>query len=153
MCDCGDECQGTGAGVSRRAFLERSSAAAVGALLAGCGDGVLGGSLGVDTTSGMALVTVSNFPTLAAVGGVAFASGASVPLVIVRTGAATFDVFNRRCTHRGTQIRTFGSGFKCPNHGAEYTLAGKWSGGLRTADLKRIAASFDPTTGVLTVSG
>ena len=34
MCDCEDQCQGTG--VSRRAFLERSSAVALGALLAGC---------------------------------------------------------------------------------------------------------------------
>lgn len=151
MCDCEDRCPGTG--VSRRRFLERSSAAALGVVLAGCGDGVIGGTLGVDTTNGMALVTVANFPTLAAVGGVAFARGASVPLVIVRTGADTFDVFNRRCTHRGTQINVFGSGFKCPNHGAQYTLAGRWSGGLKTADLKRIAATFDAVTGVLTVNG
>lgn len=149
MCDCEGACQSTG--VSRRAFLERSSAAALGALLVGCGDGVLGGTLGVDPATGVSLVTVSRFPTLAAVGGVAFASGGSVPLIIVRTGEEAFDVFNRRCTHRGTQVNVSGAGFRCPNHGAQYSLTGKWTGGLRTGDLKRIAASFDATTGVLTV--
>ncbi len=151
MCDCGDECQGIG--VSRRAFLERSSALALGALLAGCGDGILGGDPGVVTsTGGSSLVTVATLPNLAVVGGVAFVSGASVPLIIVRTGDETFDVFNRRCTHKGTQIHVAGSGFKCPNHGALYTRAGKWSGGFRTSDLKKIAATFDPATGVLTVN-
>ena len=79
-------------------------------------------------------------------------SGASIPLIIVRTGDATFDVFNRRCPHKGTQIKVSGAGFKCPNHWAQFTRAGKWSGGLRTNDLKSVPATFDATTGVLTVN-
>ena len=150
MCDCNDECQAA-PGVSRREFLAGSSAAVVGALLAGCGDGVLGGGPGGTSTGGSFQMTVAKFPALAAVGGIALVSGASVPLVVVRTGAATFDVFNRRCPHNGTQINPLGGGFRCPNHGAIFTLAGKNSGGFRTSDLRKIAARFDATTGILSV--
>ncbi len=136
--------------MSRRAFVTGSTATLAG-LLAGCGDGVLGGDPGGITNAGGFQISVGQFPTLAAIGGVAFVTGASVPLIVVRTGDQTFDVFNRRCPHNGTQINLVASGFRCPNHGAQFTRAGTWTGGQRTTDLRRIAASFDPATGLLTL--
>lgn len=158
MCDCQERCEG--GSVSRREFLAGSSLAVLGSALAsGCGNGYLGAvgpsqpaPPGPPPPPGSFTVRIANFASLANVGGVAFVNGAAVPLVVVRTGATSFDVFNRKCPHNGTQINQNGTGFRCPNHGALFALTGKWTGGYRTNDLNKIASSFDSATGVLTVS-
>lgn len=66
-------------------------------------------------------------------------------------GEATFAALSRICPHQGATVNLAGSGFQCPRHGAQFTLAGTWTGGQHTSNLRSYATSYDATTGVLTV--
>ncbi len=155
-------CEGCGArdvqradAIDRRAFVTRSALAA-GALLTGaCG----GGS---DTTApsgspggnGSLSVQVSNYPTLASVGGIARVdSGQGTPVAAVRTSATTFAAFSLICPHFGCTVGIATGSFACPCHGARFASNGQWTGGQPTNNLSVLNAAYDTATGLLTITG
>ncbi len=132
--------------VSRRQFVIAGSLAGVGILLAGCG-----GSGSTAPTSVSTTVTVSDYPTLANVGGVAYVTASGNALAVVRTGADTFDVVSRICPHQGGTVNSNGNGFTCPVHGAIFSDAGVWEGGQPTSNLTSYTSTYDSSTGILTI--
>jgi cytochrome b6-f complex iron-sulfur subunit len=134
--------------IGRRTFLAQSALLAAAAALAACG-------IGTDTTapsipSGTTL-KVSDIPALSANNGVALVTLSGAQLAVVRISATSYVVLSRICPHQGGIVNQNGSSFLCPNHGAQFTLAGQWEGGQRTTNLHSYTTSFDATTGVLTI--
>lgn len=149
----------TGALVDRREFVARGAIAAVGALLVsacggasgatGPGNGGGGGGGGGSLT-----ITVSKFPALATVGGIARVdSGGGTPVAAVRTGATTFSAFSLICPHFGCTVGIASGSFACPCHGARFAASGNWIGGQPTGNLTALTATYDSTTDILTITG
>lgn len=138
------------AGIARRTFLIQSAIIAASAALAACA-GSDNGFTSPDI-SGSATVKVSDYPALANVGGIATVNAGGAPLAIVRTGASSFLALSRICPHQGSIVNVSGSGFLCPNHGAQFNSTGQWVGGQRTSSLHSYATTYDATTGTLTIS-
>jgi cytochrome b6-f complex iron-sulfur subunit len=132
--------------LDRRAFLlcGASAAAALGAL--GCTVGV---TTAPSSVSGS--LKVSDYATLAAVGGIALVTVSGADLAIVRTAPTTFLALSRVCPHQGAIINESGAGFTCPRHGAMFSATGTWVGGQITSNLRSYATSYDAATGTLTV--
>ena len=140
-------CDGCDA-MDRRAFLERTALAAVAAFLAGCAMGDTTGPSSFQPFS----ITVSDYPALASVGGIARVDGGSgPPVAAVHSGAGQFAAFSMVCPHQGGTIGIVAGGFLCPNHGARFASNGGWIGGQRTSSLHAYATQFDPQTGVLAI--
>jgi cytochrome b6-f complex iron-sulfur subunit len=137
-------------GIGRRTFLAQSAMLAAAAMLAACG-----GSGSSDPTapslSGSASIKVSDYPALASVGGIALVTVQSYPLAIVRTGTSSYVALSRVCPHQGSIVNTSGSGFLCPNHGAQFSATGAWVGGQPTSSLRSYVTTYDAATGTLTV--
>ncbi|MEO8880407.1 MAG: Rieske (2Fe-2S) protein [Gemmatimonadaceae bacterium] len=133
--------------VSRRQFVLHGSLATIGIILAGCGGGGPTSPGSVNTT-----ITLSDYPSLANVGGVAYVSAGNNPLAVVRTGSDTFDAVSRICPHAGGTVNSDGSGFTCPVHGARFTDSGTWIGGQPTSSLTSYATQYDAGAGTLTIS-
>ena len=136
-------------GVDRRTFLSAATLAAVGALLQACTSSSAGFFTG--PSGGPLTVTLSNFPALATVGGIARVdNNVGAPTALVRTGASTFRGVTMVCTHQGATIDVIGAtSFRCPNHGALFNAAGVNTGGQPTSNLATYSATFD---GVNTVT-
>ncbi|MDZ7631105.1 MAG: Rieske (2Fe-2S) protein [Gemmatimonadaceae bacterium] len=119
---------------------------AVAATLAACGGGAEAGLTGpVPPGVGEISVKVSDFTALNAVGGVAKVRN-SPPVAVARTAASTYVAFSMSCTHQGTTVIIDDDGtIFCPNHGAEFTSLGVWTGGQRTSNLVRLPVSVDAT--------
>jgi cytochrome b6-f complex iron-sulfur subunit len=128
----------------RRSFVIRGACACL--ALAGCAIGD-----GTAPTSLSGSLRIADYSALANVGGVALVSLSGSPVAIVRTGDSTFLALSRICPHQGATINVAGSGFQCPRHGAQFTLAGAWAGGQRTSNLRSYATSYDAATGMLTI--
>jgi len=138
------------AALDRRAFLGSGVKAAVLAVLAGsCTSitGLDGSSLDADV-----LVTLSDYPTLSQVGGVAGVRGGSLPLALVHIGQSDFRAFSRVCPHAGTTVDWTGEDFLCPNHGAAFASDGHWVGGQPTRNLWEFAATYDEVAGTVLIS-
>jgi len=136
--------------VNRRTFLSAATLAAVAAVLESCSGGGGGGVTAPNASGGTLTVTVSAFASLATVGGIARVDGGvGSPTALVRTGASSFVALSMICTHQGTTINISGSGFLCPNHGAQYSSAGANIGGQATSSLKTFTATFDGTNTVV----
>ena len=73
------------------------------------------------------------------------------PLAIVRTGTSTYVALSRICPHAGSTVNQSGSGFLCPNHGAQFSATGTWVGGQRTSNLRSYTTSYDAASGTLTI--
>ncbi|MEP6762912.1 MAG: Rieske 2Fe-2S domain-containing protein [Gemmatimonadaceae bacterium] len=138
---------------SRRRFVSESVMAAVASLLfVACGDGVIGAGGGSGITGPLNItVTLSDYSALGTVGGIAKLTGTSTPIAIVRSADATYLAFSMVCPHQGTTININGSGFLCPNHGAQFNAGGTWAGGQPTNNLVRISTTLDATAGTLTL--
>ena len=147
-CACGRSSDGADT-IDRRDFVGRAAAALAAVALAACGLADSPTSLG---TVASTTLTLSNYPTLANVGGVATTSVDGVPLAIVRTSASTFAAFSRICPHQGTTINVTGTGFQCPRHGATFNSSGQWIGGQRTSNLTQYPVAYDAAAGTLTIS-
>jgi cytochrome b6-f complex iron-sulfur subunit len=145
--------------LSRREFLTKSTLAVAGAaaLVAGCGDGQIGGHITTPILTAPLTVKVSTVPALASVGLLAY-----VPtdrrIALKRTGPDTFIALSTTCTHEGTQIDIVNnnSSFECPNHGARYDSNGNVTrqpnaSGSAT-HLPVYATSYDATTDILTIT-
>jgi Rieske Fe-S protein len=149
-----DDCE---IGVSRRGFLSSATLSAVAALLAtACGDHVFGENPNIPTSptgnGGTLVVTVSDFPPLTNVGGIARVDGGHAsPVALVRTSATTFTALSMICTHQGTTIGVQGTGFFCPNHGAMFDSAGRNTGGQSTTSLHTYPAVYDSAADTVTI--
>jgi Rieske Fe-S protein len=136
-------------GIARREFVGSAAAALAALALAACG-----GATDFLTSPGTVASTsikVSDFPTLANVGGVATTSVSGIPIAIVRTGASSFAAFSRICPHQGTTIDVQSNGFQCPRHGATFNLSGQWIGGQRTSNLVAYPVGYDAASATLTI--
>lgn len=137
-------------GLDRRSFLVRSALLAAAAALAACGG--VGGDITSPGLGGPATIKVTDYASLANVGGVAMVSLGGSPVAIVRTGADTFEALSRVCPHQGgIVVQNGSSGFYCPNHGARFDIDGRWVGGQRTSSLRSYNTSFDAATETLTI--
>lgn len=141
------------ADLSRRQFVSAATLSAIALTLSACGGGELGGGDRVTapapsptptptpspTNPPVGLnqigVTVSSYPALLAVGGVAKVSN-SPPIAVART-AAGFVAYSLRCPHAGTTVTAQpGNTWRCNNHGALFGASGAWNGGQqRTTNL------------------
>lgn len=141
-------------GVSRRTFLSAATLAtlaAVAAVLDGCSS--LTGPSGFGAGGGPITARLSNYPALSAVGGVARVDGGSgSPTALVRTGSSSFTALSMICTHQGFTIDIAGSGFICPNHGAQYSKTGAWIGGQPASQLQTFGATYDATAGTVVIA-
>jgi thiosulfate dehydrogenase [quinone] large subunit len=155
--DC-RSCPAANSDPDRRRFLAQAALAAAGLLTAGaCGDGVIGGPLGPREARPLPnalVVQLADFPSLAVVGGSARVDpGTSTPIAVTRTGTASFVALSMICPHASYRpIQIVGTGFRCPNHGAEFDETGNWTGGQRTTDLRAYGVVYDETAGTLTIS-
>lgn len=147
---CGDSCACSSqqeSVIDRRRFLTLSAFAAAAAALAACA--VADGTTA--PTSLSTTVKVSDYSSLASVGGYAVTNINGSPIAIVRTGASTFITLSRVCPHQGSTINAISNGFRCPNHGATFNTTGTWTGGQRTSNMRSYPTTYDATTGTLTI--
>ena len=133
--------------IARRTFLVQSALMAAAAALAACG----ASTATAPTLSGQSTITVSDYPTLANVGGVAMVTVQGAPIAIVRTSSTEFVALSRVCPHQGGIVNAIPNGFQCPIHGATFNETGGWVGGQRTSNLRSYATSYDSASGVLTI--
>lgn len=102
------------------------------------------------------VVTLSAWPALANVGGVAGSVGNvnGGPVAVARTGASSFSAYSMRCPHAGTTINVVnGTSFRCPNHGAQFNSQGLWQPSpQRAEDLTRLTVTYTPGAPTLVVS-
>ncbi len=142
-------------GLDRRAFLTRSTLAAVAAVLGGaCGDGIIGGRSPTGLTqlpAGGLTFKLSDYPALAVVGGIVRVDTTAGPVALVHTATSSYAALSMVCTHQGSTVNIQGAGFVCPNHGARFNSTGQWTGGQQTTSLVSFPTTFDAGTGVLTV--
>jgi Rieske Fe-S protein len=149
-CACGVESEGLLVSpIDRRKFLSMGAYAAAAAALAACAAG--GGTDSTSPGTVGATVKVSDYAALANVGGVAVTTLNGTPIAIVRTGAATFITLSRICPHQGSTINQISTGFRCPNHLAQFDTTGNWVGGQRTSNMRSYPTSYDATAGTLTI--
>ena len=138
---------GAGSEIGRRTFLAQSALLAAAAALAACG---VSDATAPDLT-GQASIKVTDYPALSSVGGIAMVTIQGSPLAIVRTGTSTYVALSRICPHAGSTVNQSGSGFLCPNHGAQFSANGTWVGGQRTSNLRSYPTAYDATSGTLTI--
>lgn len=148
-------CAGCGRGIDRRIFLSQATLAAVTALLAdACGTGAwdpISPPSNVIPSNGL-VFNLRNYPALTTVGGIAAVPNPTgVPVVMVRTGAASFVLLSLICPHQGTTVNVSGAGFVCPNHGASFAYDGTWTGGQATANMTSFAVAYSAAAGTLTI--
>ena len=150
MNTCAGGCAGHTAGLSRRGFMERCTLAAIGAVLAGCSDGLMGPGV---PTGGPYEVDLAAYPALAHVGGVARVDlGGGQVVGVGRTGPDSFAAYALGCTHEGTAVRASGDGWVCPSHGAAFDTAGRVTAGPANRPLREVPVTFEASTNLLTVN-
>ena len=133
--------------IDRRTFLAQTTVAAVTALLAGCGVSSTGPSDGLPLT-----VNLSDFPALAAVGGMARVDGGrSTPVAVVHNAPETYLAFSLVCPHQGFLVDLNGGAFLCSGHGARFNATGQWTGGQRTTNLHNLDLVYDAAMNRLTI--
>ena len=147
---CGAPARVPATGIGRRTFIAQAAMVAAAAALAACGGGG-GTDLTAPTLSGSTTIKVTDYPALASVGGVALVTIGGSPFAVVRTGASAFVTLSRVCPHQGSTVNQSGSGFLCPNHGAQFSSTGTWIGGQPTTSLRSYATIYDAAAGTLTI--
>lgn len=156
---CGGHCRtteeiesGISTAIGRRTFLAQSAMLAAISALTACGLSSTLDSLTGPNLSGPTTIQLSSYPALANVGGIAMVTIASSPFAIVRTSASGFVTLSRVCPHQGSIVNQSGSGFLCPNHGAQFNSSGSWVGGQPTSSMRSYATVYNATAGTLTIS-
>lgn len=143
--------RGVESAIGRRAFLVQSGILAAIAALNACG-GLGSGDVTAPSVPANSSITISNYPALANVGGVALVSIGSAPVAIVRTSTTSFLALSRICPHQGGLIGLSGNEFVCSRHGATFNIDGDWIGGQPTSNMHQYTTSYDATSGTLTIS-
>lgn len=64
------------------------------------------------------LFTLTDYPALATVGGVATVSISGSPFALVRASVSSVVAPSRVCPHQGNIVNTVSGGCLCPGHGA-----------------------------------
>jgi len=123
--------------LDRRQFLASASVLSLGALVSGCGDGIISAPEQVlDTVPAPFRFDPATVPELAPIGGrTVVVSGTSAPVLVERVGSAQFRALSLVCPHRGTIVEVASSGLRCPNHHAVFANDGTWLSGQPTAGL------------------
>lgn len=123
--------------LDRRQFLASASVLSLGALVSGCGDGIISAPEQVlDTVPAPFRLDPATVPELAPIGGrTVVVSGTSAPVLVERVGSAQFRALSLVCPHRGTIVDVASSGLRCPNHHAVFANDGTWLSGQPTAGL------------------
>jgi cytochrome b6-f complex iron-sulfur subunit len=144
--------------LSRREFLTKSTLAVAGAaaVVAGCGDGQIGGVTTLPSLDTPLTLKVSTVPALATVGQLAI-HPTNGGVALKRTGPSTFLALSTTCTHEGTRISLLGSNsFECPNHGSRFDSDGNVTRQPNAAGqathLVVYNTSYDATTDILTIT-
>lgn len=146
---------------SRRDFVAATLLASVGAFLAACGDGNIGGITGSEGGSnvppppgGTLVVVLANFPELSTDGGIARVDGSSaVPIAVTRVTATTYLAFSMICPHASYRPIDIvaGVGFECPNHGSQFDAFGGRTRGPTRNDLSAYAVVLNAGAGTLSI--
>jgi len=136
--------------IGRRAFLVQTGILAAIAALNACSG--LGGEVTAPGVPANTSIKISDYPSLANVGGVAVLNIGSAPVAIVRTGDTSFLALSRVCPHQGGLIQLSGTHFVCTRHGATFDKNGNWIGGQRTSNMHQYTASYDAASDTLTLS-
>ena len=118
-------------------------------LLGACGDGIIGSGAQGITGPVNASVRIADYTALASDGGIAVLTGVATPMAVVRQSASSYLAFSLICPHRGGTIRTFGAGFRCPNHLAQFNSTGTWIGGQATSSMRQISVTLNAADGTL----
>jgi Rieske Fe-S protein len=137
--------------VTRRDFVSMATMSAVALALTACGGDADDGSTGpIDPGTGTFTAKPADYPALATVGGTVKIRN-SPPVALARTSGGLV-AFSLSCPHQGTTV-VIDSDFTifCPNHGAQFTAAGVWTGGQRTSSLVRLPVAVD-TAGTATIT-
>lgn len=144
--------------LARREFISQATLAAVATVLAACSGGGSdvtgpGGSQQAGSGGNTLTLTLSTFPTLSAVGGIAaVGSLGTKPIAVVRTGTSTYVALSRICTHANCTINVNASNFTCPCHGSRFNSNGQVTQGPATTALERFTATLSADGTSLTVS-
>lgn len=151
--------------IDRRGFLGDALKACVAmSVLAACGGGGDGGGVtepppnpgqpNLDVN-----VTLSQFPVLASVNGVARIGSGRTGFFLIRTAQDQFRALSFVCPHQATnnQWTIAGTGtaqqFRCGNHGAEFNLEGTPQNNVTRNGMRRFTTEFNATTGIVRVTG
>lgn len=98
--------------------------------MTGCGEATLDGPVDL---------TLSDYPELEEIGGLATVSeadsGFKYPIFIYRRGEDDYISYSSECTHTGCEIELHGGSFECPCHGSTFDIEGKNTGGPAKQDL------------------
>jgi Rieske Fe-S protein len=136
--------------LNRREFLSRTVLAGAAAMLAACGGS---GPTGVTNGPASITVTLSDFPALGVVGGIAAVGTVRTsPVAVVRTGATSYLALSRVCTHQACIINVVSNGFACPCHGSTYNSQGGVTNGPAPQALARLTATLSADSLTLTIS-
>jgi Rieske Fe-S protein len=153
---CGGACP-IGEAIGRRLFMERTALAALGTMMAACGDGIFGVQAlpFVALPSGTSFqINVADYPGLASIGAVITLNVQGVPLAVGHTGANAFAIWSLVCPHQAHQVDPQpGGGFKCQGHNAQWNASGQWIGGQSTGNLTVIPSTYDPASNIISVAG
>jgi cytochrome b6-f complex iron-sulfur subunit len=145
--------------INRREFLKTlaasGGAAAVAAVLAGCGSTVPTGS-GVISSTGITLdLTKPGNQSLAAVGGALALEANSLDskgMLLFRKDESTVLAFSRKCTHLGCTVGEFQNGVAaCPCHGSQFDTGGNVVNGPASSALKSYPATLSGS--MVTIGG
>ena len=145
--------------INRREFLKTlaasGGAAALAAVLAGCGEAVPTGT-GTDTAAGVTLdLTAPENQSLAAAGGsLALGANSLDPkgMLLYRMNESTVLAFSRNCPHQGCVMGEFKDGVtSCPCHGSQFDTNGNVDKGPATNALKTYTATLSGS--MVTIGG
>lgn len=148
-CDACALVQGQAGGIDRLTFLKQSAASIAALALAACG----GSNPTAPGTLSATTLSLASNPALATVGGVVTIQIDGSPVAVVRESSSAFAAFSLICPHQGSTVQPQTSQFYCPGHGATFNLAGQWTGGQRTSNLRSYPAVYDAAAGTVTVGG
>ncbi len=97
--------------------------------------------------NGQVVITLSKVPALAKVGGVVnLGTVKGAPVAIVRTGAATYQALDLRCTHQGVTVAQSGTQWKCPAHGSQFNADGSFIAGPAGRALNTVKSTLSGKT-------
>ena len=104
--------------------------------------------------SGKVSFTIADVPALARIGGSAtgYARGVRFPLLVIRSGAATLQAFDARCTHLGCAVYGASALLVCKCHGSIFALDGSVKLGPAQQPLRALRVTFDGTSGTVDVA-
>jgi len=137
--------------IGRRAFLESTLAALGASALAACAPT----DFTAPSITGFT-VKLADFPSLAAVGGIALVDSGSrsgQPIAVAHTTAGNYVALSLVCPHRGTTVSVVNgnTSFYCTGHGATFAANGNWTGGQLTSNLATYSLHYDQAAGTLQI--